>query len=391
MPTAEIIAIGTELILGETVDTNTRFIARTLRGLGADLYRSQTVGDNAGRIAETLRQALERADFVITTGGLGPTVDDPTRQAVAAALGLELEFRPDLWEQVTARIARYGRTPTENQKRQAYVPAGAIPIPNPVGTAPAFIVEIRPAGGSGLKAIIALPGVPGEMETLLADAVVPYLRERFDLRQVIKVRSLHVSGVGEGVLDERIGDLETLANPTVGLSAHSGAVSIRVTAKAETEAQADRMIAVVEADLRARLGDDLFGADEETLEGAALAAVAARTWSLVAVESGTGGALAERLSRAGHPAFVCGAQAAGPDPDALAAAVGKVRSEQSASAALGLSIEPGEGQSNITICLVTPLEEEVRRLTYGGHPRSIIRWGVNMALDFLRRAAREGD
>lgn len=389
MPTAEIIAIGTELLLGETVDTNTRFIARTLRGLGADIYRAQTVGDNAGRIAETLRQALERADFVITTGGLGPTVDDPTRQAIAAAFGLELEFRPDLWEQIAARIACYGRTPTENQKRQAYVPAGAIPIPNPVGTAPAFIVEIRPAAGSGLKAVIALPGVPGEMETLLADAVVPYLRERFDLRQVIKVRSLHVSGVGEGVLDERIGDLETLANPTVGLSAHSGVVSIRVTAKADDEAGADRMIAAVEGDLRARLGEDLFGADEQTLEGAALAAVAARTWSLVAVESGTGGALAERLSRAGHPAFVYGAPAAGPDAAALAAAVGRVRSEHAASAALGLSVEAGEGQSVITICLVTPLEEEVRRLTYGGHPRSAVRWGVNMALDWLRRAARE--
>ena len=141
MPTAEIITIGTELLLGETVDTNTRHIAQALRGLGVDLYRTQTVGDNAGRIAEAVGAALQRADIVITTGGLGPTVDDPTRQAIADAAGVTLEFHPELWEQIVARIARYGRTPTENQKRQAYIPQGGMVIENPVGTAPAFIVE----------------------------------------------------------------------------------------------------------------------------------------------------------------------------------------------------------------------------------------------------------
>ena len=144
MPTAEIITIGTELLLGETADTNTRFIAQTLRGLGLDLFRTQTVGDNTGRIAEAVETALQRADIVITTGGLGPTVDDPTRQAIADATGTTLEFHPELWEQIVARIARYGRTPTENQKRQAFIPKGAIIIENPVGTAPAFIVEISP-------------------------------------------------------------------------------------------------------------------------------------------------------------------------------------------------------------------------------------------------------
>ena len=144
MPSAEIITIGTELLLGETADTNTRFIAQTLRGLGVDLFRTQTVGDNAGRIAEAVRAALQRADIVITTGGLGPTVDDPTRQAIADAAGVTLEFHPELWDQIVARIARYGRTPTENQKRQAYIPQGAMVIENSVGTAPAFIVETSP-------------------------------------------------------------------------------------------------------------------------------------------------------------------------------------------------------------------------------------------------------
>jgi len=122
MPTAEIITIGTELLLGETADTNTRFIAQTLRGLGVDLYRTQTVGDNARRISEAVGSALQRADIVITTGGLGPTVDDPTRQAIADAAGVALEFHPELWEQIVARISRYGRSPTENQKRQAFIP-----------------------------------------------------------------------------------------------------------------------------------------------------------------------------------------------------------------------------------------------------------------------------
>ena len=316
MTTAEIITIGTELLLGETTDTNTRFIAQTLRGLGIDLYRTQTVGDNAARIAEVIREALQRAEIIITTGGLGPTVDDPTRQAIADATGTQLEFHPELWEQILARIARYGRTPTENQKRQAFIPKGAVVIENPVGTAPAFIVEIpspqplsqcRERGG--VRVVITLPGVPREMETLLADAVIPYLQKRFNLNEVIKVRTLHVGGIGEGALDDQVGDLEALSNPTVGLTAHSGVVDIRIAAKAPTTAAADGMIAAVEQDVRLRLGDNLFGADNDTLESVTLNAVAQHGWTLATVESGLEDALMTRLNRAAHPAY--GAVAAG--------------------------------------------------------------------------------
>ena len=260
MPTAEIIAIGTELLLGEIVDTNTRYIARALRGLGIDLYRTQTIGDNIERIAQALREAMLRAEIILTTGGQGPTVDDPTRQAVAQAAGTEVEFHPELWEQILVRVAHYGRTPSENQKRQAYLPKGALAIENPVGTAPAFILETESS------TIIALPGVPREMETLLTQSVVPYLQKRFDLRATIKVRTLHTAGVGESWIDEHIGDLETLANPTVGISAHSGIVEIRITAKAENDLEANRMIAHVENDIRARLGATVFGADDDTLD-----------------------------------------------------------------------------------------------------------------------------
>ena len=157
MPTAEIITIGTEILLGEIVDTNARFIARQLRDAGIDLYRKTTVGDNATRIATAIQQAMESSDIIITTGGLGPTIDDPTREAVALALETETEYRPELWEQIKARFERFGRIPTENNKRQAYVPIGAIAVENPVGTAPAFISE------RDMCSIIALPGVPREM------------------------------------------------------------------------------------------------------------------------------------------------------------------------------------------------------------------------------------
>ena len=150
MPSAEIITIGTEILLGEIVDTNTRYIARVLRGMGVNLFRTMTIGDNAERIAEVIRAAMQRADIVITTGGLGPTIDDPTRDAVALAVGVETEFRAELWEQVVAVISRYGRKPSENQKRQAYVPKGSLGITNPVGTAPCFIVETPPLALSGV-------------------------------------------------------------------------------------------------------------------------------------------------------------------------------------------------------------------------------------------------
>ncbi len=244
MPSAEIITIGTEILLGEIVDTNTRYIARTLRGMGVDLYRTITIGDNVERIAEAIRHSMERAEIVITTGGLGPTVDDPTREAVAKAIGVETEFREDLWEQVVAVISRYGRKPSENQKRQAYVPKGAIGIPNPVGTAPCFIVETE------RNAVASLPGVPNEMEHILHELIIPYLQKRFNLNEIIKIRVLHCAGLGEGMIDEKIADLETLSNPTVGLAAHTGVVDIRIAAKAKNEAEADAMIAEIEQQVR---------------------------------------------------------------------------------------------------------------------------------------------
>ncbi|MGA2488970.1 MAG: molybdopterin-binding protein [Anaerolineales bacterium] len=381
MPTAEIITIGTELLLGETADTNTRFIAKILRGLGVDLYRTQTVGDNAGRIARAVSEAQQHADIVITTGGLGPTVDDPTRQAIAEAIGVALEFHPELWEQIVARIGRYGRMPTENQKRQAYIPKGAIVIENPVGTAPAFIVETRDG------AVITLPGVPREMETLLTESVVPYLQKRFDLHDIIKIRTLHISGLGEGVLDCQVGDLETLNNPTVGLTAHSGIVDIRIAAKASTPAEAEDMIAKVEQDIRDRLGKNIFGTDSDTLEGITLDALAQRGWTLACFERGLDGALQRRLERVEHPAYR-GGRADTSREETLAQATEAVRQEFNATASIGMALSISSEKQGIDVVTITPLGHKERYLPYGGHPKNAARWAINTALDRLLRFAQ---
>ncbi len=373
MTSAEIITIGTEILLGEIADTNTRFLARTLRGLGVDLYRTITIGDNAERIAQAMRDSMSCAEIVVTTGGLGPTVDDPTRAAAAKAAGVELEFREDLWEQVVQVISRYGRAPSENQKRQAYVPRGAIGLPNPVGTAPCFIVETE------RNALVCLPGVPNEMEYVMRESVVPYLRKRFGLNEMIKVRLLHCAGLGEGAIDEKIADLETLSNPTVGLAAHTGVVDVRIAAKAKSEEEADRMIAEVEAQARERLGSAIFGADEDTLEEVTLQALARRGWSLVALESNLEGRLAQKLPRA--------VIRDGLTPSELAEAARELRSASQAEVALAAAAYPESRSAEIFMIL--PAGEKTRSISYGGPPRSLPRWSANLALNWLRTALDE--
>lgn len=381
MPSAEIITIGTEILLGEIVDTNTRYIARLLRSLGVDLYRTITIGDNVDRIAEAIRNSVEHADIVITTGGLGPTVDDPTRGAVAQAFGVETEYREELWEQIVEVIARYGRTPGENQKRQAYVPKGAIALKNKVGTAPCFIIE------NGNNSVISLPGVPKEMEYILHELVIPYLQKRYKLNEVIKVRLLHTAGAGEADIDEKIGEFEFFTNPTVGLAAHSGIVDVRIAAKAGTEADADHMIAEVEKQIREKLGTLVFGVDEDTLEAVALKVASNRSWNLVAIESGLSGNLKRRLTHTGalNLLDVISAELG---PDELSALLKDEQKKYNAQAALGIAAFPETSTAEVII--ITPEGTFERKLTFGGHPGLLTRWSTNLALNWLRRIA-EGD
>jgi nicotinamide-nucleotide amidase len=379
MPSAEIITIGTEILLGEIVDTNTRYIARRLRDIGVDLFRTTAVGDNQHRIASVIREALERCEIVITTGGLGPTVDDPTREAVAQAFQVDLVFEPELWLQIQDRFRRYNRQPTENNKRQAYIPNGAIAKENPVGTAPIFFYE------TGLKTVIALPGVPLEMETLMESTVLPYLRQRYQLKGMIKTRVLHTAGVGESQIDDAIGDLELLSNPTVGLAAHSGQVDIRIVAKGDSEIDVDALIAPVENDLRLRIGNWIYGVDAETLEGVALKKVMEKGWNLVVIESGLNGELTQRLASV-HGSFYGGEiLPERPSPEELPGLLINYQKIRGAEIGLGVVIYPGPERQDVYLVIHTP--DELRQLhrPYGGPPNSAPRWAVHHSLDLLRK------
>ena len=379
MTQAEILTIGTELLLGEIVDTNTQTIARELRAIGLDLFRTGAVGDNVDRIAEAVREASQRAEVVITAGGLGPTVDDYTREAIARAFGLALEFRPELWEQIQERFARFGQQPPENNRRQAMLPTGAVAIENPVGTAPAFRVE------RGDRVVIALPGVPAELEHLLQAAVVPYLRDSHGLTGVIKTRLIRTAGVGESWLDERIGDLERLTNPTVGLAAHPGRVDIRIAVKAASEAAADELLLDVEITLRERLTDRIYGVDAETLEAAALQAVAQAGWKLAVVEAGTGGALTAALAGLAVDSFIGGEVLGEASAETGRQALEELQASSGAQVGMLLLLRQTEAQHEVDLTLRWPSGSRDRQRTYGGAPLNAPDWATSLALDTLRR------
>jgi len=299
---AEIVTIGTELLLGEIIDTNSAWIAQQLTTIGLNLYYTTTVGDNLGRAAEVLRHALARSDVVITTGGLGPTVDDVTREAVARATERDLVMDDNLLREITEYFARRGYTMTDNNRKQATLPRGATVIRNPVGTAPAFAVE-----HSG-HVIISLPGVPHEMKHLMEREVLPFLRQRFGLHGIIKSRVLRTCGIGESAIDALIGDLMQLTNPTVGTAAHPGQTDVRITVKANSLEEADALIAPIEAELRARIGEYVFGVDHDTIGDVLAALLVGRGLRLALAETVTTGELAQWLSRAprGAEAFAGG-------------------------------------------------------------------------------------
>ena len=378
MPSAEIITIGTEILLGEIVDTNARFLARTLRDVGIDLYRKTTVGDNPTRIAQAIQSSLQQCEIVITTGGLGPTVDDPTRQAVALAIGVENEFRPELWEQIQARFRRFNRQPTENNKRQAYIPKGAIPVENPVGTAPAFIVEV------GENSIITLPGVPREMKYLTKNAILPYLRQRYQLTGIIKARILHTAGAGESQIDDLIGDLEELSNPTVGLAAHSGQVDVRITAKADSEAHADSLIKPVEDTVRQRLGNWVYGADQDSLEESALLSVKNKGWTLIAIEAGLNGNLVRQLAAAQGPFLGGEVLTRTPSPEELLDITQSYCQTSGADVGVGVAIYPGKDAQDVHLVLITPQGTQHYTRPYGGPPGNAPHWALHHSLDMVR-------
>ncbi len=291
MPSVEIVTIGTEILLGQLLDTNAPYVARALADAGVDVFAKHSVGDNAARLAAMLSAALERADGVVTTGGLGPTVDDLTKEAVAAAAGAPLELHEPSLLAIEERFRAFGRPMTENNRRQAMLPKGAFVFENPHGTAPGF-AAIRADG----KFVACMPGVPREMKPMLAERLMPWLRARYGLRGGIFTRTLHTVGIGESELDRRVEDLfRTLENPKIAMLAHGGRVDVKIMAKAADERAARALIAPVELAVRERIGGGIFGVDEETLEGAIVRELGARGLTLGTAESLTGGGLADAI------------------------------------------------------------------------------------------------
>ncbi|HTW85665.1 MAG TPA: competence/damage-inducible protein A [Candidatus Sulfotelmatobacter sp.] len=291
MASAEIVTIGTEILLGHLIDTNSAQVASALADHGVDVYAKHSVGDNAERLEAMLRGVLDRADGAITTGGLGPTVDDLTKEAVARVVGRPLVLHEPSLRAIERIFERFGRTMAENNRRQAYLPEGSIVFDNPHGTAPGF-AALRADG----KFVACMPGVPREMRPMLAEKLIPWLVERYGLREAIYTRTLHTVGIGESDLDRKVEDLfRTLENPKIAMLAHGFRVDVKVMAKAAGRAEADAMIAPVLAELRARVGSFSYGEDDVTLPGAIVAKLVARGWTLGTAESCTGGAVADAI------------------------------------------------------------------------------------------------
>ncbi len=287
---AEIVAVGTEILLGEIVDTNSAYIASRLPDLGIDVYLKHTVGDNLGRLTEVLKRARQENDLVITTGGLGPTEDDLTREAIAAVMDEQTEIDPDLEEQLRAFFSRRGgsQMPERNLK-QAWLIDSARAIANPRGTAPGWWVE-RDA-----KIIIAMPGPPSEMTRMWDEEVTPQLRQRSTEAVLVK-RTLKTVGIGEGTVDELLSPLLKSENPSIGIYARGDGVHVRIGAKAPTKDQAAKLIEPLEREARKTLGDAIWGVDDESLESVVGQMLTKRGLSLALMESCTGGQLADVIT-----------------------------------------------------------------------------------------------
>ena len=395
---AEIVMIGTELLLGEIVDTNANRLALALRDIGLDLYYKTTVGDNLTRMTEVLNLALDRSDVIITSGGIGPTVDDVTRQAVADATGRKLVYSAELEAEIAARFSRFGRPMADNNKRQAYIPEGATPLTNPVGTAPCYLSE----DVNGRGCIISLPGVPRELDYMMENTVIPLLIERMGGVKVTRVRVLRTCAVGESNVDRGIGDLMTAGNPTVGLAAHVGQTDVRITAKADTEEEADTLVAGMEAKLRERLGVAVYGVGKVTVAEVVGDLMQGKSMKLGVIDTLTGGQLARDLIESGYSDLVAtdlspanltealkdsGADASNsPDVEEARSHAVSLAEQVTPPGGIGLAmIGPFEGSSTF-IAMNGPGEaclfERSRNYQDSDHIR---RWLAVQAFDWIRR------
>ena len=289
--TAEILCVGSELLLGNITNGNARWIAEQLASLGVPHQRQMVVGDNRERLMAEVRQAAGRCRVLITTGGLGPTPDDLTTEAIAAAFETPLVEHPEVWAEIQARLSARGRTCSPSNRRQAFLPQGAALLPNPTGTAPGMIWSPVPG-----FTVLTFPGVPSEMKAMWQQTAAPWLRQSGLAAGVFASRMLRFWGVSESALAEEMADLLEQANPTVAPYAGAGEVKLRITARAEHLAEAEALLEPVEREIRHRTGLSCFGVDEQDLAAVVLDRLRQRGQSVAVAESCTGGGLGAALA-----------------------------------------------------------------------------------------------
>ncbi len=409
----ETIAVGTELLLGQIVNTNAAEIGSRLADAGLDHFHQTVVGDNLERVADAIRLALARADAVIITGGIGPTKDDLTREAICAATGTELVLDAGYEERLREWWRRRGREMPESNVRQAYRPEGAVLVPNPKGTAPGIRLE------SAGKWIFAVPGVPAEMLPMIEGDVVPFLQRSSGGGDAVVIsRLIRTWGESESRVGEMLDDLfEEGQNPTVAFLASSGEIKVRLTAKAETVEAAEALIAPVEDEVRRRMGPRVFGIDGETIEKVVLDGLEERGWTLATAESATGGLIAARLTgvpgasnvfRGSVVAYASDVkeQILGVDtalvaehgivsePVALAMAEGAARRLDAdvvvATTGAAGPADHGREAGTMVIAVRTPVRSTARTLRLPGDRERVRAYATTAALHHVRLALRPG-
>ncbi|HEX2153411.1 MAG TPA: competence/damage-inducible protein A [Acidimicrobiia bacterium] len=400
----EVVAVGTELLLGQIVNGNAATIGHLLAEHGFDAHHQQVVGDNLGRLTSVLETAMSRADAVIITGGIGPTQDDLTREAICAATDRTMEHSTEYEHALEARWARTGREMPPSNIRQADYPQGAEMLPNPKGTAPGLALDHEGVW------LFALPGVPEEMELLLTDHVLPRLRQMAGTDEVLVSRMLRSWGRPESWIADALADLYEVTNPSIAFLASGGEIKVRITSKAETARAASALIEPVETEVRRRLGDSVFGVDGETIESVVFRLLGERDWTIGTAESVTGGLVAARLTslpgssshmRGGIVAYATDVketlldvhtldQGLVSEPTARAMAEG-ARSSLSVDVAVALTGSAGpdaleEPPGTVVVGVATPERTAARTLRFAGDRERIRTYAATAALHHVRLA-----
>lgn len=372
---AEVLSVGTELLLGQIVDTNAAWLSGRLADLGIDCYWISTVGDNLGRATEAVARALGRSDLVVCTGGLGPTEDDLTREAIAGALGEEPLVDDTLERELRGWFGRRGLEMPERNRKQAWLIPSARPLVNPLGTAPGWLVRAPHPGPAGPERIlVAMPGVPREMTRMWEREVEPLLRTSASIRS----RTLKLLGIGESTVEEELGELVRSTAPTVATYAKTDGVHVRITDRDADASARDARIAAMEAEIRGRVGAQVWGVDDETLTSVIGRRLLARGRRLATAEAVTGGELARALSELEDAPSWCAGGVVLPG-----AGEARLREALEALGADVVALVPGGTDAGVVI--VTTPEGEERALFRSASLADARRRGLLAALDLLRR------